>query len=101
MDPEIGRWMRQCWGEDAGTAKTMNTLSLKTIVQRLLPERSELLAKHHSAGADAALHRATAYAICGLSRAPCRMPGGGHQLTKHITEQGHEVLECSCCLERF
>ena len=101
MSPEIGRWLVQCWGEDCGSAKTTNALALKTIVHRLLPESASLLERQHSAGVDALLHRKVAYALRGLSVAPCRMPGGKHETRKVSPQGGPDVAECFICQERF
>jgi len=103
MDPRIGRWLKQCWGEDCGGAGTMNVLSLKLLAERLLTEEEggKLLEKHHTAGADAHLHRKIAYAIAGLSRAPCRMPNGQHRLPEAGSADGAEAQECEECGERF
>ncbi len=103
MDPRVGRWLKQCWGEDCGGPGTMNVLSLKAIVEKLLTkdECGGLLEKHHTAGADAHLHRKVAYAIAGLSRAPCRMPSGRHRLTEPDLSEEAAARECEDCHERF
>ncbi len=103
MDPRVGRWLKQCWGEDCGGAGTMNVLALKAIAEKLLTEdeRGSLLEKHHTAGADAHLHRKVAYAFAGLSRAPCRMPLGQHKLTEPDPSDEAAVRECEECHERF
>jgi len=79
MDHNIGKWLMQCHGEDTGSSTTMNVLSLKKIVDLVLPEERQLLEKHHSAGVDSLLVRRIAYALCGLSIAPCRMNRGSHE----------------------
>jgi len=56
MDPEIGRWIRTCFGKDPGNEATKNTMSLKELVYLTLPEQAALLKRHHTAGADAELH---------------------------------------------
>jgi len=68
MDPYIGRWLMQCYGEDVGPSTSMNVLSLKKIVELALPEEKHLLEKHHSAGADSLLVRKLAYALWRLSK---------------------------------
>ena len=99
MDPQIGRWVRESWGEDDDN-KMMNALSLKEMIEKLLPECVGLLANHHAAGVDALLHRRLAYALCGLSRAPCRLMADGHD-KKAFIEDGRDVAECTRCGERF
>ena len=79
----------------------MNTLSLASVVRKLLPDSVHLLQKHHSAGPDALLHRRLAYAVYGLGRGPCRLSGGAHQMRKTSNEEGESVMECSLCEERF
>ncbi len=98
---QIGRWLREAWGEDSGNAEAMNTLSLASIVRKLLPDSVHLLQKHHSAGPDALLHRRLAYAVYGLGRGACRLSGGAHQMRKTSNEEGESVMECSLCEERF
>ena len=56
MNPEIGRWLKESFGENAGPPSAKNTMKLAAMVSWLLPEERELLAKHHTAGADANLH---------------------------------------------
>ncbi len=102
MDPQIGRWLREAWGEDSGNAEAMNALGLKTLVKKLMPECKEFIKEHHTAGPDAHLHRRLAYALCGLGRAPCRLQGGAHE--KHTlpsSDEAGEVEECILCGERF
>lgn len=101
MDPEIGRWVLQCWGDDEGNDASKNTLGLKRLVTKVTPEHVGLLEKHHTAGADALLHRRVAYALCGLSIASCRAPGGGHEKSPCQTIRNGEIWECLRCHERF
>jgi len=103
MDPHIGRWLRGCWGEDTGTEESMHTMKLQDLVQKLLPEAHDLLARLHDAGVDALLHRKLGYAIYGLSRAPCRLSrrGGGDTHRKQPLAGQPEIEECSLCGERF
>ena len=56
MNPDIGRWLKESFGEDAGPNTAKNTMKLKALVQWLLPSCVPLLEKHHTAGADAELH---------------------------------------------
>ena len=56
MAPDIGRWLRTCFGQDAGPPSAKNTIKLRELVVWLLPGSAKLLAKHHTAGADAELH---------------------------------------------
>ena len=71
MDPGIGRWLTQCSGEDQGASQTMNVLKLRTVVELILPEKTQLLDRIHNAGVDALLHRDVAYALIGLSDTAC------------------------------
>ncbi len=101
MCPQIGRWLRESWGEDSGVAETMPTQSLKKLVEKLLPECNDLLPDHHSAGVDALLHRRLAYAMYGLGCAPCRSTKHTHQKRSICAEGGGNVEECVLCEERF
>ena len=101
MCPQIGRWLRESWGEDSGVAETMPTQSLKKLVEKLLPECKDLLPDHHSAGVDALLHRRLAYAMYGLGCAPCRLTKHTHQKRSICAEGGGNVEECVLCEERF
>ena len=100
MDPEIGRWLRKAWGEDSGPGESMNTLSLKELVKKLLPESCDLLKDHHTAGVDATLARRLAYALFGLAKAPCRLNGGSHE-RRNLPLSDGETSECRLCGERF
>jgi hypothetical protein len=68
MAPAVGRWVLKCNGEDVGPSRSMNTLSLKTLVKILLPEDQKLLEKHHSAGIDSVLVLKIAFALNSLSK---------------------------------
>ena len=98
MDPQLGRWLREAWGEGDDN-KLMNALSLKELVNKLLPEHRALLTHHHTAGVDALLHRKLAYALYGLGRAPCRLTAGSHE--RQAPREGGDVLMCTSCEERF
>ena len=56
--------------DDVGGPETRNTLSLKELVRRLLPERTDLLAKHHTAGADACMVLEVVFALHELALPP-------------------------------
>ena len=56
MSPEIGRWLKESFGKNAGPPGAKNTMKLAAMIAWLLPQDRELLAKHHTAGADANLH---------------------------------------------
>ena len=56
MSPDIGRWLRKWFGQDAGGPSVKNTMNLKELVLLLLPADVKLLEEHHTAGADAELH---------------------------------------------
>ena len=66
MSPEIGRWLKECVGEDAGPNTTKNTMKLSVMVKRLVPDCAPLLQNHHTAGADAELHVRLFLEICRL-----------------------------------
>ena len=61
MDPDIGAWAQRCLGRDVSPdEKSAPMLSLKAAVNLLLPETAlveGLQMYHHTAGADAQLHR--------------------------------------------
>ena len=63
MDPHIGSWVRQSFNEEVHEPFTRNTLTLQELMRRLLPERSDMLAKHHTAGADACMVLEVAVAL--------------------------------------
>ena len=67
MNPKIGGWLQTGFGRDAGPEKKTDVMKLKLMVQWLMPESSHLLEKHHTAGADAALHRLLYYKLCDLA----------------------------------
>jgi hypothetical protein len=56
MCPELGRWLCQRFGRDAGGSTVMNTLQLREVVRWLIPpaERSE--PRFHTALFDARMH---------------------------------------------
>ena len=54
MDPDIGRWVRETFNEEVGTAYQKHALPLKELVSRLLPNRADLMKRHRSAGESAA-----------------------------------------------
>ena len=66
MDPEIGKYLRTCFGQDTGQER--NTMSLKGLVRTLLPGSAPLLEKHHTAGADAELCMRLYVEICKIAR---------------------------------
>ncbi len=72
MSPEIGRWLKECFGEDAGPNTAKNTMKLSVMVKWLLPNCAPLLQKHHTAGADADLHVRLFLEICRLCQQASR-----------------------------
>ena len=61
MDPDVGAWAQRCRGRDVSPEeRSAPMMSLKAAANLLLP-KSELVAglqeHHHTAGADAQLHR--------------------------------------------
>ena len=63
MDPHIGSWVRQSFNEEVHEPFTTITLTLQELMRRLLPERSDMLAKYHSAGADACMVLEVVFAL--------------------------------------
>ena len=55
MDPEILRWIRECHGQE--TFGKHLRLNLKDMVRAMVPDSEHLLSSHHTAGADAQMHR--------------------------------------------
>ena len=80
MDPEIGRWLRSCRGNDTGSTTAKHCLSLKETIAQLSPESSNLLlpAKHQSAGADAVLHGLIAVTLRAYAYAPSTVGPESH-----------------------
>ena len=60
MDPHIGNWVRQSFNDDREGTKMYN---LKELVRLLVPERKDLLGKHHTAAADACMVLEVAFAL--------------------------------------
>ena len=60
MDPQIGSWVKQSFHDDREGTKTY---SLKELVRLLVPERKDLLGKHHTAAADACMVLEVAFAL--------------------------------------
>ncbi len=60
MDPHIGSWVRQSYNDDREREKM---ISLKELVRLLVPERKDLLGKHHTAAADACMVLEVAFAL--------------------------------------
>ena len=69
MDPNIGRWLTRCMGEDDGSNKTVNVLKFETIVNFTVTEKSR--PKLRSVGLDASLCREVGYALIGISDRAC------------------------------
>ena len=71
MDPDIGAWAQRCLGRDVSPdEKSAPMLSLKAAVNLLLPETAlveGLQMYHHTAGADAKLHRLLYIALRSLA----------------------------------
>jgi len=75
MDPSVTRWLMRCHGEDTGSSTTMNVLSLKKMVQLLLPEEQKLLEKHHSADTDSLMVLKLAYKLSGAAKGTAKDSG--------------------------
>ena len=61
MSPDVGKWLLECCGKDAGRKESKIALSLDVIMEML--EKRGLLknapeGERHTAGYDAMLHRA-------------------------------------------
>ena len=78
MDPDIGAWAQRCLGRDVSPdEKSAPMLSLKAAVNLLLPETAlvaGLQKYHHTAGADAQLHRLLYIALQSLARVNQSVP---------------------------
>ena len=75
MSPDIGRWLRTCFGQDSGPPTAKNTMKLRDLVVWFLPGSADLLANHHTAGADAEMHVRLYVEICNLARASGEVSG--------------------------
>ena len=60
MDPQIGNWVKQSFNDNRKRSKIY---SLKELVRLLVPERKDLLGKHHTAAADACMVLEVAFAL--------------------------------------
>ena len=71
MDPDVGAWAQRCMGRDVSPdEKSAPMMSLKAAANLLLPKSDlvEALQKHHhTAGADAQLHRLLYIALRSLA----------------------------------
>ncbi len=56
MDPWLGRWVRSCFGEDAGPSSAKNTLRLSELMSKLVPKEDASFGPQHTAGPDAHRH---------------------------------------------
>ena len=70
MGPHICSWVRQSFNDEVYKPETWNTLSLTALVRRLLPQRTAILAKHHTAGADASMVLEVVFALHELALPP-------------------------------
>ena len=68
MDPDLGRWLRICFGQDCGTERTKNTFPLSALVEKLVDGGKDLLKKQHNAGADADMHRLLYISLLDLAK---------------------------------
>ncbi len=69
MNPTIGGWLQAAFRGDSSGGPVMkrNVMKLKKMIEWLMPESTSLLAKHHTAGADAVLHRLLYLKLCDLA----------------------------------
>ena len=67
MNPAIGGWLKTGFGRDASPESKGDVMKLKTLVSWLMPESAHLLERHHTAGADAALHRLLYFKLCEIA----------------------------------
>ena len=60
MNPSVGRWLKECSGEEVGPSTTQHVLGLKDTLNRLLPKGGDDSRKefqHHAADDDAQMTR--------------------------------------------
>ena len=57
MSPSLGKWILTCFGQEANTGRSNNTLRLQDLVGLLVKGHDTLKSQRHSAGADAQMHR--------------------------------------------
>ena len=57
MNPEAGRWIMQCSGQDVGPATKQHTLGLIHTLQLLGILRDDMQIRHHDAAYDARMTR--------------------------------------------
>ena len=57
MSPSFGKWILTCFGREAKTDRSNNTLRLQDLVGLLVQGHDELKSRRHRAGADAQMHR--------------------------------------------
>ena len=59
MDPEAGKWIMQCCGENAGLTRNAGIMKLTDVMTRLGLElqHSDLMRQNHDAAADAQMTR--------------------------------------------
>ena len=70
MNPEVGKWLMKSCGEETKSVYSKHTKGLPWILKRLLPDRKDLIDKHHTAEADA---EATALIFTSLLRRVSRL----------------------------
>ena len=73
MSPNIGRWLRTCFGEEAGPPSKQNVLKLRALATWFVPNSAKLSQQHHTAGADAELCARLYLEICKLAQS-CAIP---------------------------
>ncbi len=57
MDPELGRWLKLCLGEQVGEPYVKHTLRIDRTFLNLFPDAKDIHEKHHDAGYDAQMTR--------------------------------------------
>ena len=72
MNPDVGKWLLESCGEEIKGVYSKPTKGLQWTIRRLLPNRTDLLEKHHTAGADA---EATALIYTSLLQRVSRLKG--------------------------
>ena len=67
MNPTLGRWLKQCTGEDAGPPSAQPVLGLEKSLDKLIPEKSKDFMPH-TAEDDAQMTRLIYIAAMGRVR---------------------------------
>ena len=66
MNPYLGKWALNCFGQDSKSEPSKHTLRLQDLTRLLVKGHDDLKAQRHTAGADAQLHRLLIIELIGL-----------------------------------